>query len=261
MRNIIIYGTFLVGVLSLLTFNALALSDPSNDSIKLANNVDKPITGSSDILLVGLNHTELSNYSNIIVIGTVKEILPSKWNTINGKRPNNTDSFSPFCLIYTDIVISVDKYLKNSLLSKEVTVRVEGGKVGNDILTVEPVPSFKIGEKVLLYLVKDDSPGTKDIGPEHFTVTGAIQGKFTLTDDGNAIRPDENTTLDELLSTINQTTNRTNDTVKPGNARTVSNQEENSNSTPESKSAPFVSSVWVLAALLGAVLFVRQKQE
>jgi hypothetical protein len=233
MRTIIKYGIFLVLALYLLTFNALALSDPSNDSIKLANNVDKPLTGSSDILLVALNHTKLSNCSYSIVIGTVKEILPSRWNTIDGKRPDNTDSFSPFCFIYTDTVISVDKYLKNPLSSEEVIVRVEGGTVGNDALTVNPVPSFKTGERVLLYLIKDDSPGTKDIDPEHFIVTGALQGKFTLTDDGKAVRPGENTTLDELLSTINQT----------------------------DRSAPFASSVCVLAAVLGAVLFVRQRQE
>jgi hypothetical protein len=53
-------------------------------------------------------------------------------------------------------------------------------------------------------------------------------GKFTLTDDGKAIGTDENTTLDELLSTIKQT----------------------------DKKAPFISSIWVLAVLLGAVLFV-----
>jgi hypothetical protein len=38
-----------------------------------------------------------------------------------------------------------------------------------------------------------------------------------------------------------------------------SKQEENFNFTPESKSAPFISSFWVLTALLGAVLIVRHR--
>jgi hypothetical protein len=64
----------------------------------------------------------------------------------------------------------------------------------------------------LLYLSKDDSPNTKDIDPEHFIVTDFHLGKYTLTDDGRAITPDENITLDELLSTINQTENKKSNT-------------------------------------------------
>jgi len=172
-----------------------------------ANNigVEEPITGSISGSLVALNHTELNDLSDTIVMGTVKETLPSKWNTADGKRPSTTDkAFSPSCLIYTDVVITIDEYRKNPLPSKEVTVRLWGGAVGNDTLTVENEPSFETGEKVLLYLMKDSSPSTKDIGPEHFRVTGALQGKYTLTDDGKATRPDESITLGELLNTIKE---------------------------------------------------------
>ncbi len=119
----------------------------------------------------------------------------------------------------------------------------------------------------MLYLSKDTSPGTKDLGHDHFVVTGLFQSKFTLTDDGKAIRPDENITLDDLLSSINQTNNKTAYTGMSDNTGTTSKQEENSGftpetkSTPESKSAPFRSSFWALAAVLGAVLYIRQKQE
>jgi hypothetical protein len=63
-------------------------------------------------------------------------------------------------------------------------------------------PSFEIGENVLLYLMKDDNPGTKDISPDHFIVTGCLQGKYTLTDDGKAIRPDETVSQDELINIV-----------------------------------------------------------
>ncbi|MFZ2500230.1 hypothetical protein [Methanosarcina sp.] len=165
--------------------------------------MEEPITSIMSASLPALNHMELNNYSDTIIIGTVKEILPSKWNTADGKRPANTDeAFSPSCLIYTDVVISIDEYLKNPLPSKEVTVRVWGGTVRNDNLMAEDEPSFETGEKVLLYLMKDSSPGTKDIAPEHFRVTGLLQGKYTLNDDGKATRLGEDTTLDDLLSTI-----------------------------------------------------------
>lgn len=178
---------------------ATSVDEPSNIG------VEESITGSMSASLAALNHTELNDLSDTIVIGTVKEILPSKWNTADGKRPANTDeAFSPSCLIYTDVVISIDEYLKNPLPSKKVTVRLWGGTVGNDTLTVEDEPTFETGEKVLLYLMKDSSPSTKDIDPEHFRVTGLLQGKYTLNDDGKATRPDENTTLDDLLSTIEE---------------------------------------------------------
>jgi hypothetical protein len=149
-----------------------------------------------------------------IVIGTVKEILPPKWNTIDGKQPNKptTKLDYPYDIIYTDIVISVDEYLKNSSSSKEVIVRITGGTVGDVSMSTDADPSFKIGEKVLLYLSKDESPSTKDIGSKHFIVKDFYRGKYTLTDDGKAVMPDENTILNELLSTINQTENKENDT-------------------------------------------------
>ena len=234
MRSITKYGIFFVGALSLLTLNVSALSNPSNDSIKLENNSNE-ITGfGADVNFIHYTHEELSKYSDTIVIGTVKEILPSKWNTANGKQPNKPLSEIDHLndTIYTDIVIGVDEYLKNPLSSNEVIVRSIVGTVGNISMTSDAEPSFKTGEKVLLYLSKDDNPSTRDIGPEHFIVTDYYEGKFTLTDDGKAIGHVENTTLDELLSTINQTDKKTN--------------------------ASFISSFWALAAVIGAVSYVRK---
>lgn len=198
------YGIVLVGALSLLILGSLVLSDSSHDNIKLANSVEEPLFIPISSSIVKCTHEDLNNYSDMIVIGTVNEILPSKWNTIDGNRPDKANSeFSQGDLIYTDIIINVDKYLKNSLSSKEIVVRVIGGTVGNDTVTSDVEPSFKSGEKVLLYLSKDTSPMT-NVGSEHFLVYGSLQGKFTLTDDGKAVRPDETTTLDELLSTIKE---------------------------------------------------------
>ncbi len=188
MRNILKYGLFLVGALSLLTLNALALSDPSDDSIKLENNSGEPIGIGICIDFIPYTHEELRDYSDTIVIGTVKKILPSRWNTKDGKQPDKPiTELNSSDIIYTDIVIGVDEYLKNPLSSKEVIVRVVGGMIGNVNVTTDAEPSFNNSEKVLLYLSKEDSPNTKDIGPEHFIVTDFHRGKYTLTDDGRAI--------------------------------------------------------------------------
>lgn len=213
-RNNKIHGVLLIGAISLLILSVLELSsfsdgstklanDPSQDSTKLVSD-DHPLYSEVSGSLIGFNHTQLNKRSDTIVIGTVKEILPSKWNTVDGKKSSPDVNFSLDNTIYTDIIINVDEYVKNPLSSKEVRVRVEGGTVGDDTLLVEYEPNFQVDEKVLLYLMRDDNPYTKDISPEHLIVTGALQGKFTLTDDGKAVRPDETTTLDELLNTIKE---------------------------------------------------------
>ncbi len=211
MNKTIKYMIVFVGAVSLIILSTLTLSgsqdgikqenSPLQENNKLANN-DMPLYSESSASLVPLSSEELSNNSYTIVIGSVKEIFPSKWNSIDGKRPNGIDSFSLEHLIYTDITISVDKYLKNPLPSKEVTVRVDGGTVGNDTYMAMYEPSFNSNEKVLLYLMKDVTNRTKDIEPEHFKVTGCMQGKFTLTNDGKAVRPDKTVSQEELLSTI-----------------------------------------------------------
>lgn len=89
MRKVIKYGIFLVWALSLLTLNALALSNPSNDSANLENNSNEPIGIDICIDFILYTHEELRDNSDTIVIGTVNEILPPKWNTINP----NFDSF------------------------------------------------------------------------------------------------------------------------------------------------------------------------
>ena len=179
MRKIIKYGIFLVGALSLLTLYAL-------------NNSNEPIGINICIDFIWYTHEELRDHSDTIVIGTVKEILPPRWNTADGKQPHKLfyNLEYPDDIIYTDIVISVDEYLKNPLSSRELIVRVTGGTIGDFSMTTDADPSFNSGEKVLLYLRKDANPNTKDIGPEHFIVTDFYRGKYTLTDDGKATTPD-----------------------------------------------------------------------
>ena len=61
-----------------------------------------------------------------------------------------------------------------------------------------------------------------------------------------------------FVNPINQTDNKTNNTGMTTNTGTVGKQERESNSTQKSKSTPFISSFWVLVAMLGAVMYVRK---
>jgi len=57
----------------------------------------------------------------------------------------------------------------------------------------------------------------------------------------------------------NQIVDETDDTGVTENAETWGKQEERSNTTQESKSTPFISPVWTLAAILGAITYARRK--
>ncbi|AKB19217.1 MULTISPECIES: hypothetical protein [unclassified Methanosarcina] len=150
-----------------------------------------------------LNNSYLANKSDVIVIGEVKEILSGKWTTVDGKRPTIVYDER----IYTDVIIGVEEYLKNPQPSEEITVRVMGGKVGEDRVIVTDEAEFEPGKKVLLFLTTED-PFTKNLGGEHFRVTSWAHGKFEIVDD-HAIRPKvmeeyQNISLRELREVIQE---------------------------------------------------------
>jgi hypothetical protein len=150
-----------------------------------------------------LNNSYLAQESDVIVIGEVEEILPSRWTTEDGKKPVNFDDER----IYTDVVIEVNEYLKNPQPTEEITVRTMKGEIGYDRIIYEDEAEFEHGEKVLLFLTLKD-PDTKNIGGEHFRVRGMVHGKFTIVD-GQAIRPEviecyRTIPLQELLETIEE---------------------------------------------------------
>ncbi len=201
----IVYGIVTLGVLSVLVFSAFISINSSQGNVgsSVEQNNGEAVTIKKSYELIAFSHNDLSKKSNIIVTGTVKEILPSKWNTPDGTKPDKAiKDLNSDDIIYTDVTISVDKYLKNPQNSQEVIVRILGGNVNKDAMSAEDEPSFKVGEKVLLYLGEDTDQATKNVGPQHFAVIGHSQGKFTLTANGQAMRDDETIKLQELLSTI-----------------------------------------------------------
>ncbi|UGV41192.1 hypothetical protein J7W08_02485 [Methanococcoides orientis] len=151
-------------------------------------------------LLASMGQDDLTIRSDTILTGTVKEILPSKWNIPGGWHNDSVRGSEK--AMYTDVVINVDQYLKNPLSSDEVIVRIRGGTVEGTTMSADFEPDFTNNEKVLLFLREDPFRLTRDIAPEHFTVTGYVQGKFTLTEDGNAVRWRETVPIGELLDTI-----------------------------------------------------------
>jgi hypothetical protein len=79
-----------------------------------------------------------------------------------------------FPSINTYITIQVDECIKGSLQRKEVSVRIPGGVVGKESLSVEDTPIFVTSEKVLLFL----KPRPKDL--KNFLIVEDIYGKYQI---------------------------------------------------------------------------------
>jgi len=219
---VVILLLFVVGVISFYTIAPIPNTGPaqgtiSENDIKNDEIISSEVTSYHDeeeipsnkttiaisASLAYLNFTELNQQSELIITGTVKEILPSKWNTHDGKRRVDViEDIPENDTMYTDIIIMVDQCLKGSLEDQEIRVRTMGGEDDIVIIEWEDEPSFKDNEKVLLYLCEDTYPVTKDIDPKHYVITGSFLGKFTLTDDGLAIREYKYVNQTELLDSI-----------------------------------------------------------
>lgn len=157
-----------------------------------------PATNSSsdgDGMIEKYNLDKLISLSDNIVIGEVTDVLRSEWNTQDGNKPVSSDSSN---VIYTDAHINVEEYLKNKLDTTNITVRVLGGIIGQDRMDVGDQPSYNKGEKVLIFLKKDDDDRTKDIGDQHFVTVGAVQGKVSISPNNEVVIGDAKMSIDEL---------------------------------------------------------------
>jgi len=191
------------------------------------------------------------NNSDRIVIGTVSKI----------------DTY-PRYTIYT---ISVKEWLYNPQPLKTIKVK---SNMGSNVW-VEDEVEFTKNESALLML-KDEN-----LGKQLFRVFVGIAGKRPISDRDAVIEelkaqgkwPEENQTENktnetkvvENIGTVdkqeeNQTENKTNDAGMTENAGTIDEQEESSNQTQKSNTAPFISSIYMLAAMVGAIIYIKRKQ-
>lgn len=147
--------------------------------------------------------------SDVVIKGTVKEILPSRWSnpeSIKGKNVRN--------IIQTDISVNIDQILKgNPYDYKNIIVRINKGTVKNVEYISEGYPDFKAGEEVVLFLSIDDGDLSKvNTNENYYVLTGMLQGKFTLS---NKTTNDEEFTCSSLnitdklkLSTLKNNINK-----------------------------------------------------
>jgi hypothetical protein len=138
--------------------------------------------------------TELIGESNVILRGTVKEILPSKWTNPDGLK--GTDFRN---ILQTDIVFSIDEIYKGTPSnSSTLTIRIDQGETKKVKVVSEGYPDFKIGESSVLFVSKDDSD-VANINEDYYVLTGMGQGDFKLKD---KTKPDKFSNNKEVIDLL-----------------------------------------------------------
>jgi hypothetical protein len=126
------------------------LTQPANKSISS--------TGISG-MMVKMDLRDLTLKSEMIATGTVRSVSYQKDGNSN---------------IFTLVTLTVEQVVKGDSLV-EVPIRVAGGTLDGKSVTVEDAPAFTQGEKVIVFLRKQDNIT--------YSVVGGFQGKFTIVND------------------------------------------------------------------------------
>jgi hypothetical protein len=95
--------------------------------------------GSLSAMMIELSPAQLTAQADIIVTGTVTG-LNSHWDASHSA-------------IVTDVAVTVEQFQKGTS-DRQVTVRVPGGEVGDIGMAVEDMPTFTLGQKVTLHLLR-----------------------------------------------------------------------------------------------------------
>jgi hypothetical protein len=117
----------------------------------------------------------------VILIGQVIDILPSRIGYSPVYYGDNQ-------IIYTDVIIKVDRYLFGDFQPEKIAVRIDGGRIENQIFITNDEADFSRGENVLLFLFKDKNyemtPVPEGIDTKaYYRTMRLFQGKFTINGD------------------------------------------------------------------------------
>jgi hypothetical protein len=138
--------------------------------------------------------------STMFIIGTVKQVLPDRWDSPNGGRPADACSMSTPHNIFRPVLVEVEQYVKGEQPHRIVQVYAFGGTVGKDTTTYRSssLYTFREGERVMLFLVDTERPLRSLNGRPLME----IAGHYTFTADG-MVRDDYRTLpLQQLLDEV-----------------------------------------------------------
>lgn len=135
--------------------------------------------------------------SSFIVIGTVKDILPARWSTPDGKRPANPFAANSQAFIFRPIIVNVEQYLLGNESTQQIILTAPGGTVGQDSFEYpsDDLFTFQSGERVIVFGIQrtnlPDGSIRRDVGE-----------RYTLTSDGQAKNSLRTLALSQLLDEV-----------------------------------------------------------
>lgn len=121
--------------------------------------------------------------SAAIIVGVVQEVSEPYWG-------------DDHAMVQRDVEIAVDEVLKGDPQMTDVTVTMEGGKIGKERFIVEDAVRFQLDEEVLLFLGVNHE--------EDYVVFAGPYGKYLISDDGTVVSSigDFTMPLDDLKEEI-----------------------------------------------------------
>ena len=146
---------------------------------------------------------DLIEESELIIIGKVDTILPSKWKVPHGEIPQNLTVsiiLENDMSIVTDHLISIEKILKGEYKESIVRVRAFVGEIDQIRFKSSSEPSYKLGQSYLLFLHEDHGP-TQIVDPGDYIAVNAIYGVYEIIGD-KAISSGDEWLLEDLIAYI-----------------------------------------------------------
>jgi hypothetical protein len=139
--------------------------------------------------------------SPIVVIGTVRQVLPARWTTSGGGRPARVRDPHLTAGIFRPVLLEVEQYLKGQRPQQQLMLFAVGGQIGQDSFVIEPdyLYSFQEGERVVLFLKPYQGPVDKAQAHRPFYYP---MERYTITPEGHAENYYRTVPLEELLTEI-----------------------------------------------------------
>lgn len=140
--------------------------------------------------------------SEIIITGVVKLVGPSRWTTVDAKRPVNPHAASNKDTIFRPVLVGVDTYVKGSIKQPELQIMAFGGSVGQDTVewSGDDLYTFKEGQRVILFLNRGGDMSR--IQANTRLPLWQVVEHYTVQTDGNASNSYETLPVTRLLKDI-----------------------------------------------------------
>ena len=93
--------------------------------------------------------------ATLIVEGSVQQVLPARWDTVDGRRPETCPD-ARYNSIFTPVIVAAELLHKGSTERGQVTIYAYGGEIGLDRMWIGYPPdqrfTFRVGERVVVLL-------------------------------------------------------------------------------------------------------------